>query len=68
MDRLKVTSLAYEACTGETLEAYLAGARREGKTLEQIAREVYFDTDGKIEVAHTTISRWLGKIEGADRG
>ena len=45
------------------LRFYLAEKRHQGASLEQIARDIYYDTDRQVEITFTTVRRWLEELE-----
>lgn len=46
---------------GSPIEKYVSKKRRSGSTWRAIARELYSDTGGKIDVSDVTLSRWMDK-------
>ncbi len=40
------------------------GKRAEGMTLQQIAREIFLATDGKVDVSFSTVRNWLNGQNG----
>ncbi len=63
MNSFEITSIAFASLNdGLALEDYLLRARAEGMSYEQIARAIHIETGGKIEVVHTTVKRWVDKL------
>lgn len=45
---------------GSPIEKYVSKKRRSGSTWREIARELYLDTGGKVDVTDVTLIRWMG--------
>ncbi len=43
---------------------FSAQKRSEGLTLQQIAREIFLATDGKVDVSFSTVRNWLAPENG----
>ncbi len=66
-DNFSLYSIAFAALNdGLPLEDYLLRAREQGMTYEQLARAIFIETGGQIEVVHTTVKRWLDRLAQDD--
>lgn len=63
--RRRLAELDFREHTGLHLDDMVEDWREAGASWRQIAQHVARATDGQVRVAHESLRRWYGELEGA---